>query len=449
MYKKGCENASQSLSVSTSEILSKQTFLSVFPDIILTESARRDPMCGYARPAYENITCTLGFKFLQLFPIDCTSLNNGEKRTRRRPVWYTHASTLWFISTAQYPLTFIFRTAMTTVTHTSRWLTDDGLWRNKLSESKQGCISYQSSVPSISKACLSKDHFSLLMTGTVGYAALCSPRGQGSSPGTPLPAGSKGRGVTAPGTHPGQGELFPHFCLSSGVLFPSPNPCHYWQTVPVSPAQLLNPRKGRKHSAGRLPEGLLQELSEAQLGWKGWRRRRTCVCTPCPTSANSWAEAKPEAQVPHCSSRSGNRSPESCRASYLWRVEQLFFCGVSPGHSLLWCIHRPGGRQPQFPTSQPIRASSLGSKKLWPPKPPPHGIKSDPGAGKHSHLMLLAGQATALKLQRGETRAQQCGGTGQYGSCPAPPWWLYLFCWNVLASSLSPSCLWNISVTQY
>lgn len=61
MYKKGCENSSQSLSVSTSEILSKQTFLSVFPDTNLTEAARKDPKCGYARSAYENITCSPGF----------------------------------------------------------------------------------------------------------------------------------------------------------------------------------------------------------------------------------------------------------------------------------------------------------------------------------------------------------------------------------------------------
>lgn len=58
-------------------------------------------------------------------------------------------------------------------------------------------------------------------------------------------------------------------------------------TVPVSSARLLNPRKGRKHGAGRLPEGLLQELSEAPLGWEGWRRRRTCVYAPRSTSANS------------------------------------------------------------------------------------------------------------------------------------------------------------------
>lgn len=61
MYKKGCENSSQSLSVSTSEILSKQTFLSVFPDTNLTEAARKDTKCGYARSAYENITCSPGF----------------------------------------------------------------------------------------------------------------------------------------------------------------------------------------------------------------------------------------------------------------------------------------------------------------------------------------------------------------------------------------------------
>lgn len=43
-----------------------------------------------------------------------------------------------------------------TVTHTRRWFTDDGLWRKKPSESKHRHISYQSSDPLISKACISK-----------------------------------------------------------------------------------------------------------------------------------------------------------------------------------------------------------------------------------------------------------------------------------------------------
>ena len=185
MYKKGCENASQSLSISTSEIPSTQTFLSLFPDMILTEPARRDPTCGYARSAYDNTTCTPGFDlgFCSCFPIDHTSLNNTERRTcrRRRLVGYTPANTVWFILTAQYPLTFIFRAATTTVTHTGRWLTDDGLWRNRLSESKQGCISSDPLLSNASQKTISASSWQVLSDAQVR-----APPGARAVPQAPL-----------------------------------------------------------------------------------------------------------------------------------------------------------------------------------------------------------------------------------------------------------------------
>lgn len=99
---------------------------------------------------------------------------------------------------------------------------------NRLPESKWGCTSYQSPDPLISKACVSNSPSSLLVTGTIDRQ-VCAPQ---QLPRHTLPAGSKGRGVSALGTQPGQRLLSLPVCLFSAVLFQSP----ITDRVLVSPA---------------------------------------------------------------------------------------------------------------------------------------------------------------------------------------------------------------------
>lgn len=121
-----------------------------------------------------------------------------------------------------------------------RWLTDDGLWRNRLSASKQGCISYRSPDPLISQKTTSASSWQVLWDTQV----CAPPRGQGSSTLTPLPAVGRWEQPA-----PQSGTAIPHICLFSGVLFPSPNSCPY---CIISPApKSLEMEKTRRWEAAR------------------------------------------------------------------------------------------------------------------------------------------------------------------------------------------------------
>lgn len=134
---------------------------SLFTDIILTEPARIDLMCGYARSVYENIICTPGLDLssCSCFPLTVAAFiiereghtekeDLSDTRMPQESDLFLQLSILWHLYLAQ----------QWWQSHTRRWFTDDGLWRKKLSESKCRHIPYQSSDPLISKACISKGH---------------------------------------------------------------------------------------------------------------------------------------------------------------------------------------------------------------------------------------------------------------------------------------------------
>lgn len=164
------------------------------------------------------------------------------------------------------------------------------------------------------------------MTDTVGCTSLCFPKGWSNSPGTSLLSESKGRGVRALGTHMRQELLFSHMCLFSGVLFPSPNSYYYCQTILVSLPRPLNPHKGKKHGARRLPGGMLWELSQAQCCWKGWKMRKTWVSTLAlwvlvAELKGSLKPRSPTAQVRVPKVRLQGQQPLKSRATiFLWCI---------------------------------------------------------------------------------------------------------------------------------
>lgn len=198
---------------------------SLFTDIILTEPARIDPMCGYARSVYENIICTPGLDLssCSCFPLTVAAFiiereghtekeDLSDTRMPKESDLFLQLSILWHLYLAQ----------QWWQSHTRRWFTDDGLWRKKLSESKCRHIPYQSSDPLISKACISKGH-SACSWQVLLDAQVCASQKGGATLQAPLSCLRAREGVRALGAHMRQGLLFPHMCLFSGVLFPSPN----------------------------------------------------------------------------------------------------------------------------------------------------------------------------------------------------------------------------------
>lgn len=183
-------------------------------------------MCGYARSVYENITCTPG---LDLSSCSCFPLTRAafiperEGHTEDEDLSDTHMptesdlflqlNTLWHLYLAQQWWQSHRHVGdslmMVSDVQSYQRVTTDVSHTNHL-------------IPSFLKP-VSQRPFSLLVTGTDGCASLCFPQGWSNSPGTSLLSESKGRGVRALGTHMGQGLLFPHMCLLSGLLLPSPN----------------------------------------------------------------------------------------------------------------------------------------------------------------------------------------------------------------------------------
>lgn len=279
-------------------------------------------------------------------------------------------------------------------------------------------ISYQSSDPLISKASISKGHSASSWQVLLDAQVCASPKA-GASLQAPLSYLRAREEESGAWEHIWDRDCYSPTCaFSLGCC--SHHPIHVMtaRTVLVPLPRPLSTHKGRKQGAGRLPEGLVWKLSQAQHCQKGWKMRKTRVCTLAlwvlvADLRGSLKPRSPTAQVRVPKVRTAGAATSEEQSNYFFVVY----------HQLIACS---GPRSPPANLYEHCPRGARGCAHL---SLCSHCIQSDPGAGNHS---CIGRAANSPKITERRNKGTEVWGHGRR--------WL-MSCTSLMVASVLLKCL--------